>query len=146
MQVFPVRSEKKEEDEMNGQEQIVAWIGIDWADEAHEVWEYNGAELGASDIYAIKHSARIVAGMVEPTANPIRGKASSGGVGTGTWRADLCIDEHGFHGDLSGESAVVGEIPEGAISQWGEKRSQRMRNFGGNGSTKSGALSSVGPG
>ena len=26
---------------MNGQEQIVAWIGIDWADEAHQVWEYN---------------------------------------------------------------------------------------------------------
>ena len=50
MQVFPVMSEKKEADEMNGQEQIVAWVGIDWADEAHQVWEYTTSEPGVSKI------------------------------------------------------------------------------------------------
>ena len=35
--VFPVRSE---EEETNERGRSVAWIGIDWADEVHEVWEY----------------------------------------------------------------------------------------------------------
>lgn len=46
---------EKEADEMNGQEQIVAWIGIDWADEAHQVWEYN-VGTGGKQNYAVKHS------------------------------------------------------------------------------------------
>ena len=40
---------------MNGQEQIVAWVGIDWADEAHQVWEYN-VGTGGKQNYAVKHS------------------------------------------------------------------------------------------
>ena len=51
---FPVMSEK-EADEMNGQEQIVAWIGVDWADEGHRVWEYN-VGTGGKQNYAVKHS------------------------------------------------------------------------------------------
>jgi transposase len=40
---------------MNGQEQIVAWIGVDWADEGHRVWEYN-VGTGGKQNYAVKHS------------------------------------------------------------------------------------------
>ena len=40
---------------MNGEEQIVAWVGIDWADEAHQVWEYN-VGTGGRQNYAVKHS------------------------------------------------------------------------------------------
>jgi hypothetical protein len=46
---------EKEAHEMNGQEQIVAWIGIDWADEAHQVWEYN-VGTGGKQNYAVRHS------------------------------------------------------------------------------------------
>ena len=41
---------------MNDEEQIVAWIGVDWADEDHKVWEYN-VGTGGKDNYAVPHSA-----------------------------------------------------------------------------------------
>jgi len=37
-------------------EEIVAWIGMDWADEAHEVCEYT-VETGSKTRYAIRHEA-----------------------------------------------------------------------------------------
>src|SRR5215468_904837 len=41
---------------MKEQEQIVAWMGVDWADEGHHVWEYN-VETGGKEKYAVQHSA-----------------------------------------------------------------------------------------
>jgi hypothetical protein len=41
---------------MNDEEQIVAWIGVDWADEDHKVWKYN-VGTGGKDNYAVPHSA-----------------------------------------------------------------------------------------
>src|SRR4030095_1843108 len=41
---------------MNDEEQIVAWIGVDWADEDHKVWKCNGG-TGGKDNYAVPHSA-----------------------------------------------------------------------------------------
>jgi transposase len=41
---------------MKDQEQIVAWIGVDWADEGHHVWEYN-VGTGGKENYAVQHSA-----------------------------------------------------------------------------------------
>jgi transposase len=41
---------------MNDEKQIVAWIGVDWADEDHKVWEYN-VGTGGKDNYAVAHSA-----------------------------------------------------------------------------------------
>jgi transposase len=35
---------------------VVAWVGIDWADEGHEVWEYT-VQTDSATCYAIKHSA-----------------------------------------------------------------------------------------
>lgn len=41
---------------MKGSKKIVAWVGIDWADESHEVCEYD-VETGSKQKYAIKHSS-----------------------------------------------------------------------------------------
>src|SRR5262247_1731684 len=41
---------------MKDQEQIVAWIGVDWADEGHHVWEYN-VGTGGKENYAVQHNA-----------------------------------------------------------------------------------------
>ena len=41
---------------MNKAEAIVAWVGIDWADEAHQICEYE-VEQGSKQNYAIAHSA-----------------------------------------------------------------------------------------
>src|SRR6516162_11476202 len=86
----------------------------------------------------------IVAGVGEPTANSPRRKASSVGVGAGPGGFDLCTNEHGFHGNLSSESGIVGEVPESAISQRCKKRPHGCRTPGANGSTKSRPLSSLG--
>src|SRR5262249_48652884 len=53
--VFPERSEKKEST-MNKQENIVAWIGVDWADEDHQICEYD-VQPGSQQHYAVVHSA-----------------------------------------------------------------------------------------
>jgi transposase len=55
MQVFPV-SRKKRTEEMKDQEQIAAWIGVDWADEGHQVWEYN-LGTGSKETYVVQHNA-----------------------------------------------------------------------------------------
>jgi hypothetical protein len=41
---------------MKEQEQIVAWMGVDWADEGHHVWEYN-VGTGGKENYTVQHSA-----------------------------------------------------------------------------------------
>src|SRR5262249_42967948 len=47
---------EKATEEMKDQEQIVAWMGVDWADEGHHVWEYN-VGTGGKENYAVQHSA-----------------------------------------------------------------------------------------
>jgi len=44
---------------MNRSEKIVAWVGIDWADESHQVCEYE-VENSTKQNYAIQHSAESV--------------------------------------------------------------------------------------
>src|SRR5215472_10504885 len=41
---------------MNRQENIVAWIGVDWADEDHQICEYD-VQTGSKQHYAVVHSA-----------------------------------------------------------------------------------------
>jgi len=41
---------------MNKQENIVAWIGVDWADEDHQICEYD-VQTGSQQHYAVVHSA-----------------------------------------------------------------------------------------
>jgi hypothetical protein len=41
---------------MKEQEQIVAWMGVDWADQGHHVWEYN-VGTGGKENYTVQHSA-----------------------------------------------------------------------------------------
>src|SRR5215471_19587438 len=41
---------------MKEQEQIVAWMGVDWADEGHHVREYN-VGTGGKENYTVQHSA-----------------------------------------------------------------------------------------
>src|SRR6516165_8595863 len=113
------------------------------ADEGHEVWEYT-VQTDSATCYAIKHTAESLQEWGEPTANSTRRKASSGGVGAGARGFDLCTHEHGFHGNLSSESGIVGEVPESAISQRCKKRPHGCRTPGANGSTKSRPLSSLG--
>jgi len=36
------------------EEQIVAWVGVDWADEDHQVWEYN-VGTGGKENYAVQN-------------------------------------------------------------------------------------------
>ena len=53
--VFPERSEKKEP-RMNKQENIAAWVGLDWADEGHQICEYD-VQTCSKQHYAVVHSA-----------------------------------------------------------------------------------------
>src|SRR5689334_13932253 len=107
-------------------------LGIDWADEAHQVWEYN-VGTGGKQNYAVRHSGESLQEWLIELRNRYGGKRVAGCIGTGAWRVDLCIDEHRLSGDLSGQSTVLGEIPEGALSQWSEKRSRRCGAAGRNG-------------
>ena len=53
--VFPERSEKKEP-RMNKQKNIAAWVGLDWADEGHQICEYD-VQTCSKQHYAVVHSA-----------------------------------------------------------------------------------------
>src|SRR5215472_4562510 len=48
--------EVEEREEPLNKQKVVAWVGIDWADEGHEVWEYT-VQRDSATCYAIKHSA-----------------------------------------------------------------------------------------
>ena len=41
---------------MNRQENMVAWVGLDWADEGHQICEYD-VQTGRKQHYAVVHSA-----------------------------------------------------------------------------------------
>src|SRR6266481_2546577 len=56
MQFFRLRSARKRKEAMNRQEAIVAWVGIDWADESHQVCEYE-VGTGNKQIYAVEQNA-----------------------------------------------------------------------------------------
>ena len=58
---------------MNDEEQIVAWIGVDWADEDHKVWEYN-VGTGDKDNYAVPHSAESLQEWVRQLRNRYGGR------------------------------------------------------------------------
>lgn len=47
--------EVEEREERLNKQKVVAWVGIDWADEGHEVWEYT-VQTDSATCYAIKHS------------------------------------------------------------------------------------------
>src|SRR5215831_3404168 len=130
---------------MKDQEQIVAWIGVDWADEGHHVLGIQRGHWRQGELCG-PTQRRIVAGVAEPSAKQICGKASSSCCGTGTWRIDLFTNEYGLRRHLSGQSTVIGEIPEGPLSGRGKKRSRGCRTVGRNGPAKSRALSSMGAG
>jgi transposase len=48
--------EVDEREEQLNKQKVVAWVGIDWADEGHEVWEYT-VQTDSATCYAIKHTA-----------------------------------------------------------------------------------------
>jgi transposase len=58
---------------MNDEERIVAWIGVDWADEDHKVWEYN-VGTGGKDNYAVPHSAESLQEWVRQLRNRYGGR------------------------------------------------------------------------
>ena len=130
---------------MNDEEQIVAWIGVDWADEDHKVWEYN-VGTGGKDNYAVPHSAESLQEWVRQLRTRYGGKRvavileqARGGLVYALMGTDFIVI-------YLLPPTVLGAIPEGAISQWGEKRSRRCRTVGRNGPAKSGTISNVGAG
>jgi hypothetical protein len=40
---------------MNRQENMVAWVGLDWADESHQICEYD-VQTGSKQHYAVVRS------------------------------------------------------------------------------------------
>src|SRR5215831_6695219 len=48
--------EVEEREEPLNKQKVVAWVGIDWADEGHEVWEYT-VQTDSTTCYAIKRTA-----------------------------------------------------------------------------------------
>lgn len=60
---------------MNNQEQeeVVAWIGIDWADESHQVCEYH-SETGKKKQYAIVHGADALQDWINQLRERYQGK------------------------------------------------------------------------
>src|SRR5215470_3307705 len=55
MQFFR-RGRRRRKSTMNRQENMVAWIGVDWADEGHQICEYD-VQTGSKQHYAVVHSA-----------------------------------------------------------------------------------------
>ena len=76
-------------------EQIVAWIGMDWADEAHEVCDYS-VETGRKANYAVNHGAEALQEWVSPLRARYGGETGCRRVGTSPGRFDRCADEQGF--------------------------------------------------
>jgi transposase len=58
---------------MNREKEIVAWIGVDWADESHHVSEY-GVETGNRDRYEIRQTAESLQEWVNQLRNRYNGK------------------------------------------------------------------------
>src|SRR5262244_4671079 len=58
---------------MKEQEQIVAWMGVDWADEGHHVWEYNVGS-GGKENYAVQHNAESLQDWVSQVRSRYAGK------------------------------------------------------------------------
>src|SRR5215469_15869242 len=58
---------------MKEQEQIVAWMGVDWADEGHHVWEYN-VGTGGKENYTVQHSAESLQEWLSQVRSRYEGK------------------------------------------------------------------------
>src|SRR5215813_361530 len=58
---------------MKDQEQIVAWIGVDWADEGHHVFEYN-VGTGGKENYAVQHSVETLQQWLSQVRSRYAGK------------------------------------------------------------------------
>src|SRR6516162_2580540 len=128
--------EVEEREERLNKQKVVAWVGIDWADEGHEVWEYT-VQTDSATCYAIKQTAESLQEWVNQLRIRHGGKPVAVVLEQARGGFDLCTHEHGFHGNLSSESGIVGEVPESAISQRCKKRPHGCRTPGANGSTKS---------
>src|SRR5215831_1400877 len=135
--------EVEEREERLNKQKVVAWIGIDWADEGHEVWEYT-VQTDSATCYAIKHTAESLQEWVNQLRIRHGGKPVAVVLEQARGGLILCTNEHGSHGNLSSESGIVGEVPESTISQRCKKRPHGCRTAGANGSTKSRPLSSLG--
>src|SRR5580765_3709065 len=101
--------------------------GMDWASigqmKPHQVWEYNGGTGGKQNYVGVRHRGESLQEWLIELRNRYGGKRVAVVLEQARGRVDLCIDEHRLSGDLSGQSGqstVLGEIPEGALSQWGE--------------------------
>src|SRR6516225_11473892 len=99
--------EVEEREERLNKQKVVAWVGIDWADEGHEVWDYT-AQTGQRDMLCDQAHGGIVAGV---GVNQLRIRHGGKPVAVVLEQArggfDLCTHEHGFHGNLSRESGIV---------------------------------------
>lgn len=58
---------------MKRQNEIVAWVGVDWADESHHVSEYN-VEIGGKENYAIAHETEALQEWLNALGNRYGGK------------------------------------------------------------------------
>ena len=58
---------------MKKQNEIVAWLGVDWADESHHVSEYN-VEIGRKESYAIAHKTESLQEWLNELRNRYGGK------------------------------------------------------------------------
>src|SRR5215813_8503711 len=118
MQVFRYVAESRQKNEGPRTDRGVDWCGLGRSRASRlgvQRGNWRQGELRGPT------QCRIVAAMAEPIAKPICGKARGSRCGTGTWRIDLFANEHGLHRNLSGQSTVTGEIPEGPLSRRRQK-------------------------
>src|SRR5215831_11840099 len=58
---------------MNREKEVVAWIGVDWADESHHVSEYR-VETSKRESYELRHTAESLQEWVNELRNRYNGK------------------------------------------------------------------------
>src|SRR5206468_11269854 len=73
MQFFRFEVGRKRKEGMNRPETIVAWVGIDWADEGHQVCEYE-VRTGNKQIYAVEQKAESLQEWINQLRNRYGGK------------------------------------------------------------------------
>ena len=124
------------------EQEIAAWIGVDWADEEHEVCEYE-VESGQKRSYSIKQTAE----SLQEWVGQLRSRHRTGRVAVvleqtrgGLIYALMSTD---FIQIYPVKSEIIGEIPGGTLSQRSQKRPWRCRTVRRNGSSESGTVSIV---
>src|SRR5262245_44825961 len=107
---------------MKDQEQIVAWIGVDWADEGYHVFEYN-VGTGGKENYAVQHSVESLQQWLSQVRSRYAGKRVAVVVEQARGGLIYSLMNTDFVVIYPVNPQSLAKIPEGSLSERGKKRS-----------------------